>query len=403
MNGIDRQVRDLFERAVGDPPRRVTLEAVRRRVVRRRGFEVAAASTAAVVVVAGLGIAVSAHTSGPPAGAAAAAAAHPPRYYIQRQFADRAYGATQVRSTATGAVTGHVTCPWGILGFGRPIVPAGHQTFFMACQQLAGTGAAAKPTATRIYRFHLTGSGRAVGYQPVPGGSLGDDTVGGIAVSADGSELAVPLAPHGWPVSRPWPRIKMISTRTGASALWNNPVIGPDSKRFSLGELSLTADGHELAFTTNGQCPAGGHHCKTSGWQVRAVSPAAAGGDLSSSRLLVKQSALTGESAGFVNDAVITPDASAVTIVVVHSGTKPRADNVTVLLASATTGKVTALLLRLHTGNGFLYRYFSPDASGRHLLLNAGPTSASVNGWIDHGQLLRLTPADGTNVAFEAW
>jgi hypothetical protein len=56
----------------------------------------------------------------------------------------------------------------------------------------------------------------------------------------------------------------------------------------------------------------------------------------------------------------------------------------------------------VRTGNGFLYRFFSSDPSGRYLLLDTGPTSGSVNGWIDNGRLVRLRPA-GTNVAYEAW
>ena len=46
-------MRDLLEAAVGDPPRRVTVEAVRRRVVRRRVIEgIAGAAAVAVIAVA---------------------------------------------------------------------------------------------------------------------------------------------------------------------------------------------------------------------------------------------------------------------------------------------------------------------------------------------------------------
>jgi len=43
------------------------------------------------------------------------------------------------------------------------------------------------------------------------------------------------------------------------------------------------------------------------------------------------------------------------------------------------------------------------DPSGRYLLLDVGPTSGTVNGWIDDGRLVQLTPANGTNVFDEAW
>jgi hypothetical protein len=58
---------------------------------------------------------------------------------------------------------------------------------------------------------------------------------------------------------------------------------------------------------------------------------------------------------------------------------------VAVLQASAATGKKVRTLYRMPTGNGFLYRFFSADPAGRYLILDAGSSSASVNGWIDHG------------------
>jgi hypothetical protein len=55
------------------------------------------------------------------------------------------------------------------------------------------------------------------------------------------------------------------------------------------------------------------------------------------------------------------------------------------------------------TGHGFSYQFFSADPSGRYLLLDAGPASGTVNGWIEDGRLVQLTPADGTNVFYETW
>lgn len=34
---------------------------------------------------------------------------------------------------------------------------------------------------------------------------------------------------------------------------------------------------------------------------------------------------------------------------------------------------------------------------------DVGPASAPVNGWIDHRQLVRLTPPDGENIVYEIW
>ena len=63
MSETSRQLRDLLEAAVGEPPRTVTVQAVRRRVTRRRTIESVAAAIVAVLV-AGLGVAVAARAHG---------------------------------------------------------------------------------------------------------------------------------------------------------------------------------------------------------------------------------------------------------------------------------------------------------------------------------------------------
>ena len=50
MNGTDRHLRDLLEAAVGEPPHRVSAEAVHRRVIRRRMVEFAAGAVAVAVL-----------------------------------------------------------------------------------------------------------------------------------------------------------------------------------------------------------------------------------------------------------------------------------------------------------------------------------------------------------------
>jgi len=52
---------------------------------------------------------------------------------------------------------------------------------------------------------------------------------------------------------------------------------------------------------------------------------------------------------------------------------------------------------------GIFFRFFSADPSRRHFILDAGTSNARVNGWIDHGKLVPLTPADGNAPIYEAW
>jgi hypothetical protein len=59
VNGMDRQLRELLEVAAGEPPHRVSAEAVHRRVIRRRVTEFAAGAMAlaaiAVIIPVGIG------------------------------------------------------------------------------------------------------------------------------------------------------------------------------------------------------------------------------------------------------------------------------------------------------------------------------------------------------------
>ena len=86
MNGMDGHLRELLEAAVGEPPHRVSVEAVRRRVIRRRVAEaVAVAVTVAVIaVIVPVGIGALGRPSGPPNGPAAA-----------RTVTSRQYGYTE--------------------------------------------------------------------------------------------------------------------------------------------------------------------------------------------------------------------------------------------------------------------------------------------------------------------
>jgi hypothetical protein len=52
MDEMDRRLRELLEAAVGEPPRTISIETVRRRVPRRRAIEYASGAAAVAVVAA---------------------------------------------------------------------------------------------------------------------------------------------------------------------------------------------------------------------------------------------------------------------------------------------------------------------------------------------------------------
>jgi hypothetical protein len=84
---MDGRLRDLLEAAVGEPPRRVSAEAVRRRVIRRRvvEFAAAAAAVAVIAVLVPVGIGALGRAPGPSTSQARA-----------RTFTSRHYGYTEV-------------------------------------------------------------------------------------------------------------------------------------------------------------------------------------------------------------------------------------------------------------------------------------------------------------------
>ena len=117
------------------------------------------------------------------------------------------------------------------------------------------------------------------------------------------------------------------------------------------------------------------------------------------------KSSLTGHAQGYINDSVITPDGSALIVVALHS---PRGSgtpgNIDVVKVDPATGHPIRVLFQESTGDGVLYGSFASDPSTRFLILNAGaPDGVTHNGWIDHGQLVTLQPANGSSVVFETW
>jgi len=423
VNGTDWNLRDLLDAAAGEPPRRVTAEAVRRRAVRRRAARAGAVSLA-VVLAAGLGAALSAgaiHAGRPPTGSTRQHAG-PPRYYVT-QIWDAKAGkfVLAVRATATGRVTAVIgnplpdaNCGGGNVGFAA----ADNQTFFMTCVTEHSTQATRGPgpgtidsIETLIYRFQVTSSGRITGSSLVRGGVLKGVWAGHIAAAPDGSQVAVEVLrpePSGKLYTNAVPEgIFVINTRTGSRALWHTGPYVPGAIQYADDpDLSFTSGGRELV-VLEARCHRGRYLAFCNGnadMQVRAYGPLSAGGSLEGGHVLLQQSALRPRGTS-LSDAFISPDGSAVTAVLT---TCPPHGTCTLSVAriSVATGRVLRVLYQVRTGTrfeGVFERFFSSDPSGRYLILDAGAGSARVNGWIDHRRLVPLAPADGNAAGYEAW
>jgi hypothetical protein len=401
LNGWEKQLSELLKVAAGEPRRPVSMEMVRRRLVRRR-VTVAAAAVAMAVLMGGIGAAVASTTGGSAPAGGSGRVPGVPSYYIQDAAGHRL---PVVRSRVTGAVTATVRCP----GHGTSIAlssiaAASSRTFFVVCEQQATQGSTTVVAVSRIYRLRLTVSGRIRGHSLVNGGTLRGLRVDGIAVTADGSEIAVTVAPGtATHVSSASDDVLVINARTGTRARWRASGGKPGTISYLVRSMSLTANGRELAFLTQPRCVPRPNAPKChvrGGEEVRVLSPADSGGQVSHSRLLVKQSSIMRLAVGYINDAVISQDGSLVTVAEVGWP----AGDVSIAQVSAATGKQVRFVFRLHTGSGFSYRAFAADPSVRHFILVAGPAGGPIsNGWIDHGRLISLKPRDGTNVSWEVW
>jgi hypothetical protein len=423
---MDDSLRDLLALAVGEPPIRVSAETVRRRAVRRQVGRAAGATVVAAVVVAfGVTLSAGAIRIGPAGGNSGRHPAGPPRYYLVEEASRARDGKLTVkiavRVTSTGRVTDVVPGVRAMICAGR-LAAAGHDTFFVTCVRLrrAPGNPGARPGLPRggkvtydttIYRFQVTSQGKVTGFSPVKGGMLKGVLAINIAASPDGSEIAAEASRPG-PSGMLYPNtvpegIFVINTATGARAFWHSGPYVPGAVQYAgAQDISFTRDGGELVLNEarchrnryESDCPG---HDDT---QVRAYAPAAGGGSLERGRVLLTDSVLKPAGTS-LSHAVISPDGRSLTTVLL---TCPKRGTCTlsVVQMSVATGRVLRQLYLTHTGTAFqdvFDRTFSTDPSGRYLILDAGAGKERVNGWIDHGRLVPLVPADGNDAGNEAW
>ena len=195
----------------------------------------------------------------------------------------------QVRVSATGAILATVRAPAPYNTFSWVTGAADDRTFVLAAQEWTpiapgNAGAAAEKrdddTPTKFFVLHLSADGRAdrLNALPIPV-QPGSVWVDGIALSPDGSKLAVAVNSNGGSVPDINPSIAVYTMATGAKKQWvwlGGAVIGNNKPWGS--PLSWTADGRTLAFQIN---PA------NSSIEVRLLNTGAPGG-LMPSRLGVE-------------------------------------------------------------------------------------------------------------------
>jgi len=290
--------------------------AHRSRSRRRLALAPAAAAAAVIAVVAG-SLAISGTfnrkagprmaTDSPAAAAAQAGAGGVPRYFVAltgRAVADQGQHA-EVVATATGSVLGSVTAPGSSTVFTDVAAARDDRTFVLAAQpgRRAGQGPSARlfgAGPARLYKLVLHSSGQpgALTALPVPPVS---GSIGGFALSPDGSKLAMSL--NTGPASGQRSEISVLSLATGAVRTWTLPDPGwvggdkPDAQ-----SLSWENDNRTLLFEQ--QTSAGQGQNMEIG--ARLLDTAAPGGNLETASRLVPISSQ--ELAGLPGPMLITGD-----------------------------------------------------------------------------------------------
>lgn len=207
-----------------------------------------------------------------------------------------------VRSTATGSVLATI----------RPSLPHGtivavtgaadDRTFVLAEQKLPVAPRASlsiEHGALFLLRLRSDGTVRTLARLPV----TADDAVNGLALSADGTRLAMSARPLARPgVSE----IQVYTLATGARRTWSqnegDGVLADGTQDADAAAISWAADGRHLLFNWAG-----------SNMDVRLLDTSAAGSSLiAASRLVVRIPTPAGRALPCQGDLVITPDGSAV-------------------------------------------------------------------------------------------
>jgi hypothetical protein len=305
---------------------------------------VAAAAAVAAVIVASLGVSdLLLRPAGTGPAGSSGMFAKVPRYFVAlRQVSGRAV----LAATATGAVLGTVAPPKPDTVFTWAAVAGDDRTFVFAATPSLDHG------PTRFYRLHLSPSGHPGRLVPLPVPAE-TETLSGLAVSPDGSELAVSTLGSA---RRTGSKIQVFSLATGAGRQWvwlGHGYIGPITIGVGFGgALSWEANNRTLLFeeTTSTR----------TGWtqQLRLLDTAAPGGSLlaASTHVPIPSSELGGHpvdpNAPFriTSIPLLTGDGTKLAALTYRSLPPPKVFDFMISELSVRTGKPVRLLYEQRTG-----------------------------------------------------
>jgi hypothetical protein len=351
MHAVEERVREAFASATDTITAQnlpgLPAPAGRTRMTRRwPGWlaPVAAGATVAGVIIASLGISgVILHPARSGPANSARVFAEVPRYFAA---IPQASGRAVIGATATGAVLGRIAPPEPGQMFTWVAAAGDSRTFVLGASPMLPRGAAEdQPRPVKFYRMVLGRSGQLGRLAPLP---IPPQTgISGLAVSPDGSKLAVSFPGNG---KQP-PRIALFTLATGAQRDWTWPgpgTIGQVITPIINNGLQWEADNQTLMFEVTTRT--------SNGWPAKLylLNTAASGGSLPAASTQIP---LPGSELGLqhnhtqriVGIPLITGDGSKLIAAFYRAAPPPKRFVFAISVFSVHTGKLIKVLYQRRT------------------------------------------------------
>jgi hypothetical protein len=364
---------------------------------RRLRLLAAVAAAVSVLIVIGLLVVARSLVTAAAPFADLGTATSPPRYYVEIDLNDNII----VQSTSTGRRTGLVSPPFGIHGNSNAdaavAVSTDGRTFVAAYNDWANL-------RTSLFRFTVTSDGQVSGFSLVRTGRLPGLTEPSLAISPDGTRLALAGIQDASPAGATGPpRLLVVNMRTGQVRTWHG-LVGTGAAD-SIEDPTWTTNGSlrflvmrcdaARAIPYNATCEGGsaGDIGPPAGaeWVLNAPLSSAA---LGSGRVLVRLPGVTVQVQG-------GPSVDSVTALqLLHSG------GIRIARYDVRSGRVLQILYR---GRGdwksnYFYAGLAADGSGRYLLVNED--LGTFFGWVGDGRFHMLpihAPHGNNEIVAASW
>jgi hypothetical protein len=357
------------------------------------------AAAAAVALVIGLALVATGgrpDASGPAAGhGRTPATTGLPRFYAQLTGTNPVDSTVLIRSVTTGEVVASASLPpqagWSMLADAMTAAPDG-RTFYVAYTAIhAGTA------QTRIYRFGFGGDTLTLIKGGVIPGSASVALHGSMAVSPDGTKLALTVATPGHDGNGPgsMDELAVIDLRTGIRTTWQGGLDRP-GRALLIQDVSWRADGRSVVFLALWCNPAAALNlcadatvpATARAAEVRALGVASGGGSLDRGAVLMRQQS----TLSVIAHAVAGPGPGGLTLVLLTGRTTTAGTWPVVIVERVTahSGLKAAVDYRLAARNPSQRPHdveLGADPSGQHLLLSVDRQSGFLFGWISQGKL----------------